>query len=157
MTALRMLSDYVGEDKFLKGVSIYLKKHMYKNTVTKDLLAGIQAATGLDIPHMMDHWIKQMGYHVITVTEQEGAIHVRQDRFLETGPAAQEDNETVWVVPLSLLTVSADGTPVLDKDVLLDEREKFIPLDTSKPFKLNADTTGFCAWLAPAHAPAFSR
>ena len=43
---LRMLAAYVGEDRFLKGVSIYLKKHTYKNSVTKDLWEGIQAATG---------------------------------------------------------------------------------------------------------------
>ena len=41
-----MLASYVGEDRFLKGVSIYLKKHMYKNSVTKDLWEGIQTATG---------------------------------------------------------------------------------------------------------------
>lgn len=41
-----MLAAYVGESQFLKGVSIYLKKHKYKNTVTKDLWEGIQAASG---------------------------------------------------------------------------------------------------------------
>ncbi|KAI0747687.1 peptidase family M1-domain-containing protein [Daedaleopsis nitida] len=144
-SVLRMLASYVGEDRFLKGVSIYLKKHMYKNSVTKDLWEGIQAATDLDIPKMMDNWVKKMGYPVITVTEKEGGIHVRQDRFLETGPADPKDNETIWTIPLNLLTVSADGNAVLNKDLLLDEREKFIPLDTSKPFKLNAGTTGFYA------------
>ena len=39
-----------------------------------------------------------MGYPVITVTEKEGGILVRQDRFLETGPADPEDNETIWLV-----------------------------------------------------------
>ncbi|KAI0743398.1 peptidase family M1-domain-containing protein [Daedaleopsis nitida] len=144
-SVLRMLSSYVGEERFMQGVSLYLKKHTYKNTVTKDLWEGIQAATGVDIPKMMDNWIKEMGYPVITVTEKEGGIRVRQDRFLETGPAEPKDNETIWVAPLSLLTVFEDGTPVLDKDILLDEREKFIPLDTSRPFKLNGGTTGFFA------------
>jgi aminopeptidase 2 len=40
-----MLSVYVGEEKFLKGVSIYLKKHLYANSVAEDLWAGIQEAT----------------------------------------------------------------------------------------------------------------
>ena len=40
---------------------------------------------------------------------------------------------------------------MLNKDILLDEREKFIPLDTSKPYKINADTTGFCG-LPPSHS-----
>jgi hypothetical protein len=43
---LRMLANYVGEDKFLKGVSIYLKKKLYGNSVTKDLWQGISEATG---------------------------------------------------------------------------------------------------------------
>ncbi len=47
-------------------------------------------------------------------------------------------------IPLNLLSVSDEGKAVLNKDLLLDEREKFISLDTTKPFKLNADTTGFC-------------
>ena len=42
-----MLSRYVTEEKFLKGVSIYLKKHLYSNTVTRDLWEGIEAATGM--------------------------------------------------------------------------------------------------------------
>lgn len=46
-----MLASYVGEDRFLKGVSIYLKKHMYKNSVTRDLWEGIQAATGMYLVH----------------------------------------------------------------------------------------------------------
>lgn len=53
-------------------------------------------------------------------------------------------------MPLSLLTVSEDGKPVVDKDILLDEREKFVPLDTSRPYKLNAGTTGFCAFPFPS-------
>ena len=45
-TVLRMLSNFVGQDRFLKGVSIYLKKHLYANTTTKDLWMGISESTG---------------------------------------------------------------------------------------------------------------
>jgi aminopeptidase 2 len=41
-----MLSAYVEEEKFLKGVSLYLKDHMYGNSVTNDLWKGIGEATG---------------------------------------------------------------------------------------------------------------
>jgi aminopeptidase 2 len=40
-SVLRMLSEYVGEDKFLKGVSIYLKKRLYANSVSRDLWDGV--------------------------------------------------------------------------------------------------------------------
>ena len=48
-----MLSEYVGQDNFLRGVSIYLKKHLYANSVTADLWEGIQEATGE--PNLF-HW-----------------------------------------------------------------------------------------------------
>ena len=44
---LMMLSAYVGEETFLKGVSIYLKKHLYANSVSKDLWEGISEASGM--------------------------------------------------------------------------------------------------------------
>lgn len=79
---LRMLSDYVGEEKFLKGVSIYLKKHLYANTVTHNLWEGIQEASGtyiawsdfskmlmqpvgIDIPKVMDSWVKKVWYRAV--------------------------------------------------------------------------------------------
>jgi aminopeptidase 2 len=52
--ALRMLLNYVGEDNFLKGVSIYLKKHLYANSVTKDLWEGISEASGASIHTLSD-------------------------------------------------------------------------------------------------------
>ena len=59
---LRMLSQYVGEEKFLKGVSIYLKKHLYGNAIPEDLWAGISEATGVDVKKMMDNWTWKVCY-----------------------------------------------------------------------------------------------
>ena len=98
---MRMLSAYVGEDNFLKGVSIYLKKNLFGNSRTHDLWDGISEATGLDIPELMENWIVKMGFPVLKVTEadsEHGAkgIVVRQERFLETGSTEGQDNETIW-------------------------------------------------------------
>ncbi|KAG0705166.1 hypothetical protein DFH29DRAFT_907854 [Suillus ampliporus] len=139
-SVLRMLSNYVGQERFLKGVSIYLKRHLYGNTVTKDLWQGISDSTGIDVPKIMDNWISKIGFPILTVTENENGIVVRQDRFLESGPAEEKDNETIWTVPLALLTAS-DKVSV-DNSVVLDTREKTLAIDTSKPFKLNAGTYG---------------
>jgi aminopeptidase 2 len=51
-----------------------------------------------------------MGFPYLTVTETEKGIHVRQDRFLETGPADPKDNETIWQVieSAALLTCAED-------------------------------------------------
>lgn len=39
-----------------------------------------------------------MGFPVLTVTETKDGIKIRQDRFLETGPAPPEENDTIWYV-----------------------------------------------------------
>jgi aminopeptidase 2 len=43
---LHMLSEYIGKKQFLEGVTLYLKKHPYGNTVTRDLWDSILAASG---------------------------------------------------------------------------------------------------------------
>lgn len=61
-----MLCNFVGQDIFLKGVSIYLKDHLYGNTTTKDLWNGINKAThvpdgvGIDVSEMMENWIMKV-------------------------------------------------------------------------------------------------
>ncbi|KAJ6513872.1 leucyl aminopeptidase [Mycena vitilis] len=141
-SVLRMLCDFVGEEKFLKGVSLYLKKNLYGNTVTNDLFEGISTAAGVDTVRIMDNWIKQQGFPVITVTENPNGIRVRQDRFLETGQVDPKENEIIWNVPLSILTTDSNGQAKTDKTAILEEREKDITLDTSGVFKLNAGTVG---------------
>ncbi|KAJ7632427.1 leucyl aminopeptidase [Roridomyces roridus] len=141
-SVLRMLSDYIGEDKFLKGVSIYLKRHQFSNTVTNDLFSAISEATpGVDAVQLMDNWITKIGFPVITVTENESGIHLRQDRFIESGVVEPKDNETVWSVPLSIVS-EKNGQKIVDKTAMLEDREKNIALDTSRPFKLNSGTVG---------------
>ncbi|KAL0580690.1 Aminopeptidase 2 mitochondrial [Marasmius crinis-equi] len=139
-SVLRMLAAHVGVDAFLKGVSIYLKNHLYGNSITRDLWDGISESTGQDIVKLMDNWITKAS--LLTVTETKTGIKVRQDRFLETGIAEAKDNETIWNVPLSILSVGSDGKPTIDNSAVLEAREKEYSLDTSKPFKLNAGTNG---------------
>ncbi|KAJ6541995.1 leucyl aminopeptidase [Mycena vulgaris] len=139
---LRMLSDYVGEERFLKGVSEYLKSHLYGTSVTSDLWDGISAATGKDVSRLMDNWVTKIGFPLITVTETSSGIDVRQDRFLDSGPPDAEANETIWNVPLAILTADKDGRGRVDKTAILEQRETSLAIDTSRSFKLNAGTLG---------------
>lgn len=139
---LRMLVAVVGEEKFLEGVSIYLKKNLYGNSVTRDLWEGIQEATGFDVPTLMNEWVLKIGYPVLTVEETAHGIKVRQDRFLDTGDVKDEENKTIWQIPLQLRSTDASGKSSIDSALILREREAEFALDTSKPFKLNANTNG---------------
>ncbi|KAG8806528.1 Aminopeptidase 2 mitochondrial [Serendipita sp. 400] len=137
-----MLSDFVTEEKFLKGVSIYLKKHLYSNARTINLWEGISEATGINVPDVMDNWINKIGFPVLTITETPDSITVRQDRYLETGDVKDEENQTLWQIPLNLMTVDESGKASVDRSIVMKTREETYEVDTSKPFKLNAGTSG---------------
>ncbi|CED82191.1 Puromycin-sensitive aminopeptidase and related aminopeptidases [Phaffia rhodozyma] len=141
-SVLRMIAGIVGEDKFLRGVSVYLKTHAYSNATTQDLWKAIQEASGVDIPKIADAWIQKIGHPLVTATEKDGKLHMQQNRFLATGNVQPEEDETIWHIPLRLILIK-DGKAEIKKDLVLSEREITIDLEGATVYKLNADTTGF--------------
>ncbi|KAF2405417.1 hypothetical protein EJ06DRAFT_535325 [Trichodelitschia bisporula] len=135
---LRMISKYLGEETFMEGIRRYLKKHAFGNTQTGDLWAALSDASGKNVEEVMDVWTKNVGYPVVTVTEDEknSTIHVKQNRFLRTGDVKPEEDETLFPVFLGLRT--KDG---INEDLTLATREDSfkVPLDF---YKLNADHAG---------------
>ena len=54
---VRMLEQYLGEERFRDGIRRYLDTHQYANTETTDLWDAIEAATGEPTRRIMDTWI----------------------------------------------------------------------------------------------------
>lgn len=135
---LRMISTYLGEDVFMEGIRIYLKKHAYGNTETGDLWAALSEASGKDVATIMDIWTKQVGYPVVTVTEDAAnkCIHLKQNRLLRTADVKEDEDKTLFPVFLSLR--NRDG---VDDALVLTEREGTFPVPDMDFFKLNADHT----------------
>lgn len=135
---LRMISTYLGEDVFMEGIRQYLKKHAYGNTQTGDLWAALSAASGKDVRKTMDIWTKNVGYPVITVTENDDkkSIHVKQNRFLRTADVKPEEDQILYPVFLGLRTKGG-----VDESLTLSEREKDFKIENTDFFKLNADHT----------------
>lgn len=136
---LRMISKYLGEQTFLDGIRLYIKKHAYGNTKTEDLWAALSDASGKPVEKIMDIWTKYVGYPVVTVTESEDgkSIHVKQNRFLRTGDVKPEEDKTLYPVFLGLRT--KDG---VKGDLTLSGREQDFELSSTDFFKLNADHSG---------------
>lgn len=137
-SVLRMLSQLIGQETFLKGVANYISKHKFGNAETVDLWNGISEVAGTDVASIMESWVLKQGFPVLTVSEDKDSITVRQNRFLlELQP---EEDQTLWHVPLMIQ--KADGT--VDRDQFLTERERTINLPDAKNalWKLNAGTIG---------------
>lgn len=136
---LRMISKYLGEQTFMEGIRRYLKKHAYGNTQTGDLWAALSDASGKPVEKVMDIWTKNVGYPVVSVTEDEqsNSISVKQNRFLRTGDVKPEEDKTLFPVFLGLRTKNG-----VDEDLTLSEREHDYKVPDLDFFKLNADHSG---------------
>lgn len=134
---LRMISTYLGEDVFLEGVRRYLKKHAYGNTQTGDLWASLSEASGKNVSEVMAAWTKEVGYPVLTVTDNGAdSIHIKQNRFLRTGDVKPEEDQVLYPVLLGLR-----GKDGVDKSQILDKREDDFKVSSTDFFKINADHT----------------
>ncbi|EEP77622.1 aminopeptidase 2 [Uncinocarpus reesii 1704] len=133
---LRMVSMYMGEEKFLEGIRLYLKRHAYGNTTTSDLWAALSQVSGKPIEAVMEVWTKKVGYPVVTVQEKpdQKVISIKQNRFLRTGDVKPEEDTTVYPVVLRLKSKKD-----VDETVMLTDREQDLKLPELDFFKLNAD------------------
>jgi len=89
----------------------------------------------------MDIWTKNIGYPVITVTEnaKDSSITVKQNRFLRTGDVKEDEDTVLYPVILGLRTKAG-----VDESLMLTEREQTFQLkDGLDFFKLNADHSAF--------------
>ena len=93
---------FLGEDEFRDGISYYLNKHKYKNTETNDLWDAIEHVTQQPARRIMDSWIFQRGYPLVSasISEDGSTITLEQDRFLYT--ESEMADTTIWSVPVVL-------------------------------------------------------
>src|SRR5690606_30476112 len=106
---VRMLEQYLGEDRFREGIRRYITDHAYGNTETTDLWDAIEAASGEPVRRIMDSWIFQGGHPILTVAAEDGGatLRIRQERF---SYLADADTSTRWSVPIHLRAGHADGS-----------------------------------------------
>ncbi|KAJ5633658.1 hypothetical protein N7528_001500 [Penicillium herquei] len=135
-SVLRMISKYLGEDVFLQGVRDYIRKHAYGNTETGDLWAALANASGKPVQSVMDIWTKNVGFPVISVTEnpESSSISLKQNRFLRTGDVRAEEDKVLYPCMLGLRSKDS-----VDENTMLTEREGEFKVPDLDFFKLNAD------------------
>jgi len=141
---IRMLVKFLGEDSFQKGMRSYLKKHKYGNAKTTDLWDSLAEASGQAVSDIMTAWTKIIGYPVLTVeaerSDEKLNLKITQNRFLNGGNVKPEEDETIWSVPLRLMT---DAGVVPEAGLLTSRSESFSVSGETSFFKLNHEQAGF--------------
>jgi puromycin-sensitive aminopeptidase len=141
-SVLRMLEQYLGAEEFKDGISYYLNKHKYGNTETNDLWDAIEHVTQQPARRIMDSWIFQKGYPLVSasISDDGSTITLSQDRFLYT--EGSEPDKTIWSVPIVMKVGTASG--VEEVRYLLEEKSAEIKLDSPADWaSANAGGSGF--------------
>jgi len=139
-SVLRMLEQYLGPDHFRDGIRLYLQRHAYGNAETTDLWDALEDSTRAPVRALMDSWIFQPGYPLISVEKSDRTIRISQQifRYMQDG----SDSGRTWHVPLFLRVGTKSG--VIEQTLLLVEREHNIEFDQAPDWVVvNAGAHGF--------------
>lgn len=147
-SVLRMLEQHIGPTVFREGVRDYLKQHAYANADTKDLWVSLGKAANRPVPEVMDGWIFQPGYPLITAElKDETELVLTQQRFTYLAvfsPLAPYPSTTpalpapvAWQVPVQLRTLAEGKAETIR--LLLTDKKMQVQLPKAPEFVLVND------------------
>jgi puromycin-sensitive aminopeptidase len=130
---LRMLEQYLGAETYREGIRNYLRKHSYANTRTTDLWDAIEEVSGAPARDVMNTWILQGGYPLVTLSD--GLISQIPFAY---GPASGTSSiGSSWKVPVMTRSLKGGANSV---HLLEDEA---IAITNDPPVVLNAGGSGY--------------
>ena len=149
-SVLRMLEQYLGAEAFRDGIRLYLRRHAYANAETTDLWDALEESTKEPVRALMDTWIFQAGYPLISVEKGPRGLRLNQQmfRYLQNG----SDQERKWHVPIFLRAGTKTG--VIEKTILLADGEQTSSLAIRWSGRLSMPAV--TVFIVCATAPTFS-
>lgn len=126
-SVLRMLEQHIGPTVFRDGVRHYLETHAYGNADTKDLWISLGKTAKQAVPDVMDGWIFQPGYPLVTAElTQRSELVLTQQRFTYL----PDPTPGLWQVPVSFRIQAGEKTE--NRRLLLTRAEERVacPPDT---------------------------
>jgi puromycin-sensitive aminopeptidase len=139
-SVLRMLEQYLGAEPFRDGIRVYLQRHQYANAETTDLWDALEESTKQPVRALMDSWIFQPGFPLISVAKESKTLVLSQQifRYIQDGT----DQARRWHVPIFLRVGTKSG--VATQTLLLTDKEQRISFaDDIEWAVVNAGTHGF--------------
>src|SRR5437899_2978959 len=113
-SVLRMLEQHIGPTVFRDGVRDYLHAHAYGNADTTDLWVSLGKIAKQPVPELMNGWIFQPGFPLVTAELREGLeLILTQQRFTylpNPAPLAPHPSPVTWQIPLQLRVTAGRKT-----------------------------------------------
>ena len=136
---LRQVEGYIGADNFQKGLRHYLKTYEYDNAASQNLWEAFEQVSTQPIGKMMESWIEQPGFPMISVKKEGNRLHLVQQRFSYL-PADSDQN---WQVPITVRFFSSAAEPERLTFLMNSPRHEIELPEQADAYKLNDQQTGF--------------
>lgn len=121
---LHMLRTYIGDTAFQAGLKTYFDRHAYGNTEGDDLWDALAESSGKDITAMMNTWISQPGYPILSVSsDDQQRITLTQEQFFI---GDHELSDRLWPIPLN--SSCSEMPTIFDEKTATIQRHHETPL-----------------------------
>ncbi|MFC6315928.1 M1 family metallopeptidase [Lapidilactobacillus achengensis] len=129
---LVMVRALLGDEALRAGLKNYFAAHQYGNATGADLWAALGAASGMDVGAIMQSWLEQPGYPVVSASVVAGQLTISQQQFfIGAGQASGRQ----WQIPLNS-NYDAAPTIMTEKQVVLGDYAS-LRAAAGQPFRLN--------------------
>ena len=129
---LVMVRALIGDDALRAGLKAYFAAHQFGNATGADLWVALGKAANLDVGAIMNSWLEQPGYPVVTAKVVDGQLTLSQQQFF-IGEGQEVGRQ--WQIPLKSNYAAA---PLLmtDRKLVLGDYAQ-LRADNGQPFRLN--------------------
>ncbi|XP_002741617.2 aminopeptidase N-like [Saccoglossus kowalevskii] len=110
----RMMQAFLGDEVFYEGLRNYVRDFMYKNAISDDVYRYLTEASigrsNVDVKEVMDPWMLQKGYPLVTITRTTDTTAVADQKPYSNDPNGEGFGPS-WYVPL---TYTHSGRMIVD-------------------------------------------
>ena len=145
-SVIRMLEQFLTPEVFRQGIHQYLTANQYANARTGDLWAALEETSRQPVTTIMDSWVAQTGYPVLSASTAETAagreLTLSQERFVYDHLLGDTEPETtVWQVPVGISHGGGAEALVMNEPEARVQLPR--PAGGDAWFKVNPSQTGF--------------
>ena len=116
-SVLRMIENYLGEEKFRDGLRNYIKKFSYQNAQAEDLWNSLEEASQVNVKEIMKDYLEKTGFPQVEIKKENENCLLKQRRFLFLDIHGLNGSETDYMDKNKLPGYHPDISPGLEPDI----------------------------------------
>jgi aminopeptidase N/puromycin-sensitive aminopeptidase len=97
---IAMVENWVGEERFRKGVQAYLAAHEYANATAEDFWNAQTKVSGLPVDRVMQSFVVQTGVPLVRIGEATASSVSVSERQFFLEPPLKDAVAHVWTIPV---------------------------------------------------------